>query len=98
MAETLTLTTPITIQTVSFTIKDVFISKVMPAIKVTVVSNLGQEDVFRYVESETVSKAEILNAINYIGQGKFKTIDGLNLNDWLIDQMIAKGFKIGTRT
>lgn len=95
--ERLTLTTPITgPSTTEWSIEDIYISKTAPAIKATLVSNTGERFVYRYIPSETVTAIQVTNAINYINQGKFKTIDGQNLQSWLLTQISAQGVKVGT--
>lgn len=95
--EKLTLTTPVSgATTTEWSIEDIYISKTAPAIKATLVSNTGERFVYRYVPSETVTATQVTNAINYINQGKFKTIDGQNLQSWLLTQISAQGVKVGT--
>lgn len=95
--EKLTLATPVSAPTVTeYTIVDIYISKVAPSIKVTLLSNTGEEFVYRYVPSGTVTATQVLNAITYINQGRFKTVDNQTLQAWLLAQISAQGVKVGT--
>jgi hypothetical protein len=91
----LLLTAPETAPSVTdYSVEDIYISVVSPAIKVTFVSNTGDKRaVYRYVPSDTVTAAQVLTAINYINQGRFKTIDNLTLQAWLITKACQQGFK-----
>ena len=93
--ETLTLTTPAT-QTIaaSWRVAALNIDTDAPNIEVTLKSDRGQQFVWRYVVGENGPTAsEIQNAIRFINRGDFKP---KTLNQWILEQIVAKKVKLGT--
>lgn len=99
MPEILTLTSAVTKpSTISWRIKSIFFDIDTPSIKVDLIANTGETETWRLIPSETVSAAEIKTGLLYIDDGKFKTVQNKSLRKWLYEQMVAKGFKIGSVT
>jgi len=92
MAEVLTLTTPVsTANIVTWDVKNIYLDKETPSIKVTLANNLGQRYVYRaVVENGTVTAADIIVGLSFINQGKFKTVQSKSLEKWLIDKIKAE--------
>lgn len=98
MAEILTLTTPETFPSnATWRVLDVSINVDAPSIKVTLRSDSGRDDVWRYVVSDTVTSTQVRNAIIFINNGNFKTL-GKTLQKWLLEQIAILDNKAGTVT
>lgn len=99
MSETLVLTTPETgPSTTEWRVVTIGLDVTTPYIKVRLRSNTGQD--FLWVLTPDESDPSILEDINqglsYINQGKFATVQGKSLQRWLLEQIIARGVKLGT--
>ncbi len=95
--EKLTLTTPVSsVSTTDWHVADIYLSTEAPAVKVTLVSNVGERFIYRYVPSDTVTAAQVRTALSYINQGKFMTLQGKTLERWLLEKISADGVKVGT--
>jgi hypothetical protein len=97
MPEILTLTTPVAgPSTTTWKVEDIYLSRLAPAIKVTLVSNTGERFVFRQIPGPDITAAEILVGLSFINQGKFMVNQGKSLEKWLLDRISAAGVKVGT--
>jgi hypothetical protein len=99
MAEILTLTTTQTFPSITtWSVENIYLDKVAPSIKVTLVSNTGERYVFRQVVDEETTAADILTGLSFINQGKFMVNQGKSLQKWLLDRISAAGIKVGSVT
>lgn len=99
MPEILTLDSPETAPSITtWKIKTIYIDVDVPYIKVDFKSNTGKIDTWRLTPNETTPASEITAGLLFIDSGKFKTVQGKSLRKWLMEQAIAKGFKVGTIT
>lgn len=99
MAEQISLTTSETEpSSTSYSISNIYFDIEASSIKVTIKSNTGKTYLWRLTPDTPELKTEILNGLAYINQGKFKTVQNKTLNTWILEQIVAKGAKIGTVT
>ena len=91
MAKILTLTTPIsTANLTTWDVVNVWLDKEAPALKATVKSNLGERRSIAFIPDGTVTPAQILTGLSFINQGKFMTVQGIDLEDWLLKKIAAE--------
>ena len=82
MAESLTLTVPVTAPAVTkWDIVKVSLDKETPAIAVTMVNNKGEKFFYKSSDDQT------LVGLSFINQGKFKVNQGKSLEKWLFDRI-----------
>lgn len=105
MAEQLDLTTPETFVDIdNYKVVKLDLDNDVPSIKVTLESNTGVRIIWSLAPpvgaidgtAPGTSPAEIQAGLSFINQGKFMVNQSISLQRWLMEQMSAKGFKIGT--
>lgn len=88
----ITLNIPETKESITkWKIKDIYFSFASPAIKVTLVSNTGEDFVWRLIPNDIITANQILDELSLINEGKFDT-----LQKYLLDKITFDGTKIGT--
>jgi hypothetical protein len=97
MAEKLTLTRPEIFPSITtWSIIGIWLDFTIPAIKVTILSNTGERATWRLVPSEDLPTADIRQAISFINQGQFATLQGKSLQHWILEEINSRGFKTGS--
>lgn len=98
MAESLTLDTAETKPGItSWRVRHFFIDRDGPSVKIEFAANTGETRIWRYVVDATTTETQVRNAISFINQGKFMTVDGKSLQKWLIHKAQGRGI-LGTGT
>ena len=104
MAEQLDLASPETFTDITgYRVVQLTLDTSVPFIKVTIESNTGARLVWSLhppvgqLGGDTVGTpvAEIREGLSFVNQGKFQTLQNKSLERWLLEQMVAKGFKLG---
>jgi len=92
MAEILTLAVPVVPpSTTTYRVRTFFMDPDAPSIKTEYESNAGERIVWRYVVDELTTLAQVQAALSYINKGRFKTIDGVSLQKFLIREAQSRG-------
>lgn len=97
MVEKLILTVPETTPNViEWRINRVYLDVDTPAIKLDLESNTETSFLWRLVPSNTVPAADIRAILVHINLGRFKTIDNITLQQYLLNKVVFYGGKVGT--
>lgn len=92
MAEILTLTAPIVPpSTTTYRVRLFFMDPNTPSIKTEFETNLGERIVWRYTVEDGTTLAQVNAALSYINKGRFKTINGVSLQKFLIQEAQSRG-------
>jgi len=88
--EVLTLATPVTYpSTTTWRIKRFDCDIDAPYIKVILVSNKNEFYTYQKLANDAASASQINNALSFINQGKFMTLQGKSLQKWLFERIQA---------
>lgn len=74
------------------------VDRAVPYVKVTFQADTGEKREWRLVPSETVAAAQIRAGLKYIDEGKFATVRGITLEQWLVEQWGLNGGPAGAIT
>lgn len=98
MPEQLDLATPEAAPPVTdWRIEEVRFDRATPSIITIFRANTGEERAWRLVPGPGgVTESQINNALSFINQGKFKTVQNKSLDRWLFEQWQANGGPEGT--
>ena len=88
MAETLTTTAPQTHPSeTTWQVVAVHLDKEAPSIKVTLLSNTGVRFNYMGVVGPNTTASDLNTGLSFINQGKFKTVQALSLENWLLKRI-----------
>lgn len=72
------------------------LDRTVPSMKVTFEAETGERRVWRLVPSASVTAAQIRAGLKYVNEGKFATVRGITLEQWLVEQWQANGGPAGS--